>query len=246
MEEEKEGKAPRPLGEYRGALLDSARSVIEAMPGIEAELSEYLKRRATSAKELSQGVSSKATMVERIIILAAGTFILSLNFTAAATDQLSRKGLAGQLGNSAHYCLYFAWALLLVAIFACAAAWITVQFDSLRYEGIRKLIEAQEDSRHFRSLVNLLGPIFSMASAAGAVFKGHPDDSVDAGRITRMLHTIASSQDKKNSENQVELEKMKFPARIYSWLLFISLLAVPTALTLLFAFALRVTGLLLR
>jgi 16S rRNA A1518/A1519 N6-dimethyltransferase RsmA/KsgA/DIM1 with predicted DNA glycosylase/AP lyase activity len=92
----------------------------------------------------------------------------------------------------------------------------------------------------------MLEPVFSVASAVSTIHKEKPKESIDVKRVIQMLETIISHEEKEIRKNQVEFAKMKFPGKIYSWLLLVALLFVPTALTLLFVFALRVTDLLLR
>jgi hypothetical protein len=222
--------------------------LFKAVPELESLRSELSRISATNAKELSQALSSRAVVIERILLLATGTFVLTLNFTAAAADQLHREGLAIQLGLASHNCLYCAWVLLLVAILASSAAWILTQFEALRHERLRQFNAVQEEHEILKSLWQLVEPLASEAETSSVSVEGKAGPETQSGnkRVKLMMEAVFRHTETRNSKAQMEIEKMAFPAKVYGWLIFLSLVCVPLALVLLLAFALRVASLLLR
>lgn len=225
---------------------ETIRRIREAAPELGEKLSRLLATSVTNSREQSQSIAARAVIIERVLLLASGSFVLSLNFTASVAAELHRENVSSQVGFFAHSSLYCAWVLLLVSIGACCLAWLLTHFESQLHEKLRQFNVAEVESRESKLLAHSL----AIAFKGGVVNLGEhgdsPDVLVDLGKIMTMVDTIASRTDAKNAKSKLELSKTEMPTTLYLTLIGSALFCLPVALLLLLIFALRVASLMLR
>jgi hypothetical protein len=186
------------------------------------------------ASEMARLNSSRAAIVERILLFAAGVFVLSMNFTTTAATELRSKIPNSHLSAFAHFALQAAWISLAIAMVACSVAWILAQFEVQRYEKIRQLNLEALGGQKFRSLAL---PVAKTVSTLVDQETGKPS-------VSQMISAIIDHGEKKNRKVQTEIEQMKFPAKLFVRLLTVAVLGLTISLLLLLLFALRVSDLL--
>jgi len=195
------------------------------------------------SKELLETTFIKTGVVEKMLLLASGTFVLSLNFVTTVSSQLRSKGVQGIDTRSLHL-LEAAWILLFIAILSCCIAWALTSLDAQRLRKIRQLKLAMKENERYSALVK---PLSQLVKKVGdlLITTKKIDQNSDYMMVEKMGAAIFDHLIKKHRKEALELESFRFQGKFYGWLLLIVFISVPVAFLLLLVFSVGIIRILL-
>jgi hypothetical protein len=195
------------------------------------------------SKELLGTTFIKSGVVEKMLLLASGTFVLSLNFVTTISSQLRIKGIQ-RIDTRLLHILEAAWILLFISILSCCIAWALSHLDVLRLRKIRQLKLATKTNERYSALMK---PLFQLVKKFGDLLISTKkiDQNTDYMKVEKMGTAIFDHLIKKHRKEALELELFRFQGKFYSWLLLIVFISVPVAFLLLLVFSVDIIRILL-
>jgi hypothetical protein len=198
---------------------------------------------ADNSKELSEMTLAKTGVVEKMLLLASGTFVLSLNFVTTVSSQLRIKGIQRIDTRSLHI-LEAAWILLFISVLSCCIAWALTSLDAQRLRKIRQLKLATKNNERYSALTKPLSQLVKMIGDLLITTK-KIDQNNEYKMVEKMGTAIFDQLVKKHQKEALELESFTFQRKFYGWLLLTVFISVPVAFLLLLIFSIGIIRILL-
>jgi len=219
------------------------KDVLNTIELLKNQVEQITSSEVEDSKELLETTFIKTGVVEKMLLLASGTFVLSLNFITTASSQLRSKGIQRIDTRSLHL-LEAAWILLFIAILSCCIAWALTSLDAQRLRKIRQLKLATKENERYSAMVK---PLSQLVKKVGdlLITTIKVDQNSDYMKVEKMGTAIFDHLIKKHRKEALELESFRFQGKFYGWLLLIVFISVPVAFLLLLVFSIGIIRILL-
>jgi hypothetical protein len=223
--------------------MDFTKDLLNTNELLKSQVEQITASEAEDSKELLETSFIKTGIVEKMLLLASGTFVLSLNFVTTVSSQLHIKGIQRIDTRSLHI-LEAAWILLFIAILSCCIAWALTSLDAQRLRKIRQLKRATKTNERYSALMK---PLSQFVKKVGDLLIATKkiDQNTEYMKIEKMGTAIFDHYVKKHQKEALELESFRFQGKVYGWVLLVVFISVPVAFLLLLIFSIGIIRVLL-